>query len=523
MVWLAVCLLTASAAPWEAVSSLESTRPSSPAPETGSRPGPDLPSSESIPLPDAQPADTTGVGGRWSYWGPIPPPADSTTTIFEQPPRPSWATALLVPYRIVALPFWLVRHGAEKVIVYVDENESLNWLKRLLRPREGPFGVTVGLRAGTHSGIGGGVTATHNRMLGGDHQFKLRWHSTTRGSHKVSLGMAFDRSSANRFEFGGGYHVRPDARFFGIGYATEYSGEAHYTQETAWVGGAYLRNLGETFSAKLQVLYSSVGARAESYSRDDEEDDEDDEEEDDEDDDDISLAEWDPLPFGYRDRSAGWTVSLELMHDTTREDARPECGGIERIKVSRFWDQGDFGYASARGLAHNPQIRFWSFRAEIERFVPLWHRKRALAMRAYTNWLEPDKGTIMPFQRLLTNDDPDLWRGYDDMRWRDRGLVAMSIEYRWPLWNNMYVDGLGTDLYLFTDIGQVFAEYDEVAADRLTQSYGFGIRLLTKAGFQGLVELGWSEEDTQIRIKTGQIFQFQKGGLLHGRDQIALR
>lgn len=456
--------------------------------------------------------DSSVAGGRLSYWGPIPPPADSTTAVFEQPPRPLWATALLVPYRIVALPFWLVRHGAQGVIVYVDENESLGWLKRLLRPREGPFGVTIGLRAGSLSGIGAGVTATHNRFLGGDHQLKVRWHSTTRGSHKVSAGVAFDRLAADVFEIGGGYHVRPDARFFGIGYDAADSTEAHYTQETAWVGGSYQRDLGQAFAAKIQVLYSSVGARAESYSREQEDGEEE-----------ISLAMWEPLPFGYRDRSAGFTVSVELTRDTTLENARPEGGGIERIKVSRFWDRGDYGYASAHGLAHDPEIRFWSFRAEIERFLPLWHRKRALAVRAYTSWLEPDDGTRLPFQRLMTNDDPDLWRGFDDMRWRDRGLVALSAEYRWPLWNNKFVNGLGTDLYVFTDIGQVFHEYEQVAAGRLTLSYGFGIRLLTAGGFRGLVELGWSDEDTQIRIKTDQIFQYQKGGLLHGRDQIALR
>jgi len=471
--------------------------------QTGSAPDPPA---------TADPSATADPPATLSYWGPIPPRADSTMAVFEQPPRPLWATSLLVPYRIVASPFTLLRHGAEAVIVYFDESTSLIWLKELLRPREGPFGVTLGLRAGSLSGLGGGMTATHNRFLAEGNQFKLRWRVTTRGSHKVSIGAAFDRFSDNTFEIGSGYHVRPDARFFGIGHATADSTEAHYTQETAWAGASYMRALGGDLSLGVTALFSSVGTRAQSYSRKQEGDEVE-----------ISLAQWSPIPFGYRDRSAGLTLGLELTHDNTAEQARPESGTIGRIKISRFWDWGDFAYALVHGLAEDPQVRFWSLRAEFEQFLPLWHRKRALAMRAYTNWIEPDRGTRMPFQRLLTNDDPDLLRGYDDMRWRDRGMAGMTAEYRWPLWNNKFTDGLGTDLFLFGDAGQVFHEYEQIALNRLAVSYGFGIRLLTDQGFRGLVEIGWSAQDVQIRLKTDQIFQYQKGGLLHGRDQIALR
>ncbi len=478
--------------------------------------GEEIVSPQPIGPQGGSPALDHPVGREWdpdtgqglSYWGPIPPRADSTKAVFHPSPRPLWATTLLVPYRIVGFPFNLLTQSVKTGVIYLDESGTIHRISTLLRPREGPFGVTVGFKAGTLSGIGGGITAVHDSFFSRGNQFKLRWHTTSRKSHKVSVGIRFRRFSSGPIEVGGGYHVRPGARYFGLGYASADSSESHYTQETVWAGMALTRKIGRRLATQAMVLFSSVGTRAPSYG----------------DADDLSMAEISPAPpFGYRDRSAGFSFNLSLIRDTSEEDGRPESGSIQRLKVSHFWDEGDYGYSEMAGWPADPAVGFWSLRAEHEQFLPLWWNKRALAVRAYTSWLEPDHGTLIPFQRLLTNDEPDLLRGFDDMRWRDRGLAAVSVEYRWPLWNNTTIEGVGLDLYLFSDVGQVFDEYAEVSSGRLAKSYGFGVRLLQPVGFRGRLELAWCEEDTQIRLQTEQLFQYQKGGLFHGRDQIALR
>jgi hypothetical protein len=35
--------------------------------------------------------------------------------------------------------------------------------------------------------------------------------------------------------------------------------------------------------------------------------------------------------------------------------------------------------------------------------------------------------------------------------------------------------------------------------------------------------MAWSDEEIVVRLLSEQIYQYAKGGLLHGRDQVALR
>jgi hemolysin activation/secretion protein len=139
------------------------------------------------------------------------------------------------------------------------------------------------------------------------------------------------------------------------------------------------------------------------------------------------------------------------------------------------------------------------------------------------SWSQPIGGSSIPFQRLATNDDPDLLRGYPDLRFRDRGLVVITGEYRWPIWASVRAAGAGVDAYLLADAGQVFRDRRNLLLPRFTTSYGGGLRIITGSGFAGRVELAWSDEGMQARLGSDQVFQFSRGGLYHGRNPIPLR
>lgn len=110
------------------------------------------------------------------------------------------------------------------------------------------------------------------------------------------------------------------------------------------------------------------------------------------------------------------------------------------------------------------------------------------------------EGDTSHFARLLTNSDPNQMRGYDDDRWRDRGLLLLNAEYRFPVWAYRERRGTGIDGYLFVDSGQVFSDDDRPALRDLVHSYGGGFRL-----------------------SMDQIFQYPKNALYHGRPPIPLR
>ncbi len=102
-------------------------------------------------------------------------------------------------------------------------------------------------------------------------------------------------------------------------------------------------------------------------------------------------------------------------------------------------------------------------------------------------------------------------------------MVVFSAEYRWPVWVYQRPEGPGLDLYLLTDIGQVFNDFDQISVDNLAFSYGIGLRLLTARGLVLRLEYARSGEDAVWRLRTDQIFQFARGGLFHGRDPVPIR
>jgi hypothetical protein len=79
------------------------------------------------------------------------------------------------------------------------------------------------------------------------------------------------------------------------------------------------------------------------------------------------------------------------------------------------------------------------------------------------------------------------------------------------------------DFYLLGDLGQVFGETDQIAADRLQASGGFGLRLVGRRGFLTRAEVAFGDEGAVFRLRADQVFQFMKGGLFHGRDPIPSR
>lgn len=443
---------------------------------------------------DAASGDAPGASG-WgeSYWGPIPAPADSVRAAFRGSGMPVWEGVLVWPFRVVTFPLTALTAGIGAGIVWMQESHVLYQVQRFLSPRELAWGFRVNMTAGGLPGFGGGITFFRNRFFGEGNVFELGGKGTVRGTHRAKLGIKF--TGPTEVQIAAGYRLQPNARYFGIGPDTREEDKSYYTLQQNWLGVSATRALAGDISLEAEVLYTEVGARGGS--------DEDETPH-------LHEAYAGALPPGYPHTSDGVSGSLTLIRDTVAPGGRPDEGGYYRLKVSRFEGTG------------GEEAGFWTYRGEVQQFLPLWFSERALAVRGFITWMDTG-GDVVPFQRLMTNDDPDLLRGYRDFRWRDRGMVAGTLEYRWPLWVAKQSHALGLDAYLFTDIGQVFGEAREIGLENLTVSYGGGVRLVNIGGFLARLEVGASNEETIIRFRTDQVFQFSKGNLFHGRNPIPER
>lgn len=434
-------------------------------------------------------------GSGASYWGPIPAPADSVTARYESNRPSAWEYPLLGAYWLAKAPFEIVDFAVGNTVVALDESGALYRVRELYSPLGLPWGFRLSGIAGELTGVGGGLGFHHDAFLGEGNALQLKATLTSKRNSKAGGGMVFRVGPRRSFlELGGGYRKNTNARFFGLGPYTPESAESFFTQEATWAGLTYQYDVGSDVALQGDVLYSALRSRGPRSPQDD-----------------VPLDEVfsGSLPTGYGEESDGWTLRFALQHDDSEGPGRPRSGGLRRARVA--WFQPD----------DSAQADFLSYRLEAQQFVGLWW-DRALALRGWWSWIDSDDEPVH-FQRLMTNDDPDLLRGYEDWRWRGRGMTAASAEYRWPVWTLKQVDRTGLDAYTFVDYGQVFENRQQISLDAMTTSGGFGFRLATSRGFGGRLEVGFSDEDTVIRLQAHQVFQYDRQGLYHGRNPIPSR
>lgn len=427
-----------------------------------------------------------------SYWGPIPPRPDTVAVALAEPPKPVWEHVLLAPYRVITFPIVLLSKGTRAGLSYMDEHRVLERAATLLGPRQGPFGFLVDFQFGGLSGLGGGIIAEHTKFLGPGNTFRARASTTTHYDDHLGIAARFHSDGGGFTEVGAGYRQRPNVRYFGLGPKSREEDESFLHQETGWAGLNIRRALSGGTTWETNLEYSSVATGAPGDGNDPPAED--------------YFAS--PSLPGYGRHSYGFTVGGQLRHESAGLQNRPGRGGIQRLRATYFKS------------VDRDDVRFWTYRGELQHFFTLWRPHRVLAIRGVTSWIANAGSDPVPLARLNTNDDPDLLRGYDDFRWRDRGIAIATAEYRWPIWAHQRPDGPGVDAYLLTDGGQVFGDRRQIALREMKLSYGGGLRVESGHGLALRLEYAKSEETSIIRLRADQVFQFVKGGLLYGREPI---
>jgi surface antigen Omp85-like protein len=428
-----------------------------------------------------------------SYWGPIPADPDSSQVTYRPASSRAVEHVILTPFYVVTYPVYIATRVIKKGLVFADEHDILPGFGPSLPIHFGDFSMGPAVTAGGHSGIGGGGTLLYEAGARKEKNAMLRYITTTKGLHRGSLGYRAPVGPRAALEIGGGYRLERNARFFGIGGESREEDLSYFTQEQSWAGAGYRRRLTTRLTTEVKSLYTSIetrGPRSEESPA-------------------LSERFAGALPTGYGGRSRGILGSALLRLDTTRDTGRPEPGVVAQGQAAYFGPTG--GDPGA----------FWRYTGEAGAFVPLWFTDRTLALRGAVTWTGPTESDVLVFTRLATNHSGETLRGYRDYRWRDRGLLDLAAEYRWPVWAFDRPHGMGVDAFLFLDTGQVFGDWDQIQARLWRTSFGGGFRAILSHGFAGRLELARSRESTQIRLQADQMFDFKDMGLYRGNYHVA--
>ena len=147
--------------------------------------------------------------------------------------------------------------------------------------------------------------------------------------------------------------------------------------------------------------------------------------------------------------------------------------------------------------------RFSFYRVSLlgEQFIPFFHRKRVIALRARTELNFHSSNQVVPFYLQPTlGSDTDL-RGYSRYRFYDENLLLVTVEYRWEI-------GTGFDVALFVDGGDVFHRPWQVSLFDVKNSFGFGLRFKNQSERKVIARLdaGFSREGFQVWLRVPELF-----------------
>ena len=444
--------------------------------------------SESSPAASAIPdssAFTSGTGV--SYWGTIPSATDSTTTAFNNRGRKAWEWALTIPYSVINLPLRYIRLGIGGTVGWLDRRGLFQYINIVPVPK----GLVPGVDYSSIEGFALSLNY-YNQLWAPDNPLRVRATYSTEQWQKYTAGAIFRRGGTTELHVGGGYRLRPGLRFFGIGPTSKRENASYYTDERTWAGANVHHRLNSNAFVALLGVFSSAVAREPNKQGD------------------PSLSDGflgDEVPSGFNEQSQGVMLRFAAVYNSTRNLGNPERGTVLGGTVGSFFSTG------------SDDVSFLAYRFEFQQFIPLWHSRRALGVRAYMNWIDDRGDTPVPFQRMFINEIPDEFRGFDSSRWRDLGITGITFEYRFPLLADRKDGGFGIDTVLLTDIGQVFGDIEEIRTANLTKSYGFGFRAYMAPHFLGSMEFVWSDEGFQFRLSTKQLFQFSRDVLFMGREE----
>ncbi len=127
--------------------------------------------------------------------------------------------------------------------------------------------------------------------------------------------------------------------------------------------------------------------------------------------------------------------------------------------------------------------------------IDLNDRQRVLSLAAITLFVDPIRGDVeIPFTELVSLGGLAPMRAYLAGRMIDRSAFVASLDYRWPVWNEL--DGT-----IKLEFGNVFDAHLE----------GFTVRLLRFSGSIGLQTSGVTDNPLQLLFGLGSE-TFEQGG-----------
>lgn len=179
---------------------------------------------------------------------------------------------------------------------------------------------------------------------------------------------------------------------------------------------------------------------------------------------------------------------LFALMDRRDQPGNPRAGGYYGVAWRQYSDGGFDRYG------------FRVLDADVQHFLPIFDKKRVIALRGRLMTTTADAGQITPFYFRPTVGGSDSLRSARDFRFRDNNALAINLEYRWEAFS-------GLDMALFADGAQVAARVADLDLGDLEHAYGIGFRFNTHRSVFLRLDVGlFGAETPRLFVKFNKAF-----------------
>ena len=219
------------------------------------------------------------------------------------------------------------------------------------------------------------------------------------------------------FRLDANYDYKPNRRYYGIGNNTPEANLSYFLLTTTTADASLLFGVSARRQVRLVGGYSSMSPGNGHHGS--------------------------PLLQNVFDLS-----SVPYATQTTQELWYGLTSDFSRLDNSREPSHGFDGSLDLRRAVgmRSSDPDYYQWRAEVRAYVPLFARRRVIALRSVYSGVAPVSGTatIMPFYRLPESRGLSHFAGYSTDRYRDQQLMLARIEYRWALSSTRWTSSLCT-------------------------------------------------------------------------------
>ncbi len=386
---------------------------------------------------------------------------DSTAISDDHPNLQPYETSYNAAQHILALPSYLFYWTTRPIGWGVQYAETR--FPYLFEGERGDYGILPFFESGSKVRFAAGALMFHQHVFRPNHEARVQFLYGTDNYRDIKAQYRIPVSQQHNSElvFSGEYEKNPKHRFFID------DDRLFYSAEDAAVQVRY----NSTFSSRVRmqnfVNYTNNTARTSSSELPD-----------------------DPLTFpeSLKGNYEILTFGNQFAFDFRQGEMRT-VSGTQLIA----------GADMATSLKNSTS--YFRYHLEAHQFIPVpfLPETRRFGIRGKLIKSELLSGDEIPFFDLPNLGGSADLRGFRSNRFRGKGSLIFSAEYRYPMWDVL-------DVTLFMDQGQVFNNFSDIGMDNFESSYGFGVHILTAKGLAFRAEMAFSTEATRYIISITPTF-----------------